>query len=368
MTGSPEDFEDHLRRVLDAAARQLRVSPAPWPGPTAAGRVPRSRLGGLVLVLGAATVVVVVAVAFAVLGHGPGQGAPGGASASPPPPAPARPHLSPTEGKEIGSASRATTAHDRACRGFSGPRFATGSPAPWLTANFGVLRRTARPADTLPALYQGHLRGAQHGVGLYGNYIRLAQSAFGGRFYVMPAANVTEVGGIPARCAGEEIAVLKRQLRSAPPHERTRALNALTQELAYTRYLERYPQGICATWVSGLQHSPDAADNLVCDTWSEFRQWGVLVNANAGLDRLVFCTLVPDRVATVTLRFAGGSLLHPATLTVRPVNNVVVAQEPYPPGAGRFPSHIVLRAADGHVIKSFAVNPTRIPTQCSAGC
>jgi hypothetical protein len=110
---------------------------------------------------------------------------------------------------------------------------------------------------------------------------------------------------------------------------------------------------------------------LVCATIAEFERWGVLVDASVYLDHAaVFWTVVPDGVATVTLRFVpgGSTLRHTVTTTVRPVNNVVVTKEPYDaPNASGFPSTIVLRAADGHIIKKTTVTPN-MPTVCGYGC
>jgi hypothetical protein len=82
---------------------------------------------------------------------------------------------------------------------------------------------------------------------------------------------------------------------------------------------------------------------------------------------------VPDDVAKVTVRFAadGRTLKHLVTRTGRPVNNVVVAREPYraPAKCGGFPlpSRIVLRTADGRVIKTIADTPDTPTTSCR-GC
>jgi hypothetical protein len=82
----------------------------------------------------------------------------------------------------------------------------------------------------------------------------------------------------------------------------------------------------------------------------------MLVQGSADVDHVaLFWTVVPDGVNTVTLRFApdGTRLKRPVTTTVRPVNNVVVAREPY--SAPRLPSSVILRAGDGHVIKRIVV-------------
>jgi hypothetical protein len=56
------------------------------------------------------------------------------------------------------------------------------------------------------------------------------------------------------------------------------------------------------------------------------------------------------------------------TTTVVPVNNVVVAREPYhAPYESGFPSTIALRAADGHLIRNITVTPN-MHTICGYGC
>lgn len=62
------------------------------------------------------------------------------------------PHLTPVELKYYGMAWRATVARDRACNGFDGPTFTTGSPSRALTSRFAILRRPATPAGRLPTL------------------------------------------------------------------------------------------------------------------------------------------------------------------------------------------------------------------------
>jgi hypothetical protein len=74
----------------------------------------------------------------------------------------------------------------------------------------------------------------------------------------------------------------------------------------------------------------------------------------------LFWTVVADEVATVALRFApvGGPPKRAVTTTERPVNNVVVAREPY--SAPLLPASIVLRAGDGRVIKRIVVPAARL--------
>ncbi len=282
--------------------------------------------------------------------------------------------LSPTERKYIDAAWRATVARDHACYGFHGSELTQGSPSRALTSRFAILRRPATAADRLRRLLRvtGPPGGPAwtQGAQLYLNQIHGAQSAFGATFYVMPAGNVTGQRGVPARCGAQQIAELKRQLPHTLRRQRVRILAAQAWYLAYLRYLALHAEGICATFVTpgGL------GDNFGCATLADFQRWGVLADTQAYLGGTVaaFWTVVPNGVATVTLRFSAGAgrfaPTHTVTTTVRPVNNVVVAKEPYAaPDQSGFPSTIVLRAADGHTLRQITVT-TNMLTMCGYGC
>lgn len=284
------------------------------------------------------------------------------------------PRLSPTERRYIDAAWRATVARGHACYGFHGSELTQGSPSRALTSRFAILRRPATPALRLRRLLRvsGPPGGPAwtQGAQLYLNQIHRAQSAFGATFYVMPAGNATGQRGMPARCGAEQTAALKRQLPHTLGRQHARILAAQARYLAYLRYLALHAQGICATLVTpgGL------GDNFGCATLADFQRWGVLADTQAYLGGTVaaFWTVVPDGVATVTLRFSAGAgrfaPTHTVTTTVRAVNNVVVAREPYrAPDQSGFPSRIVLRAADGHAIKQITVTPNML-TLCGYGC
>ena len=293
---------------------------------------------------------------------------------------PVQPHLTPVESKYYSIAWRATVARDRACSGFAGPTFTTGSPSRALTSRFGILRRPATPAPLLPTLLHHNLRPQHITNGwtlynqeLYLNQIRVARSAFGVSFYVIPAGNVTWEREVPARCGPEQVAALKLWVGDLPPRERARIVTAQARYLAYVRYLTLHSEGICASYYPSHIRTLDLARNLpTCATLAQLHNWGVLIEDNPQLDRAaVFWTVVPDDVAELTLRFApsGKALKHSATRTVRPVNNVVVVSEPYRApvkcGGYPFPSEIVLRAADGRVIKNIANTPdTSTQSRC----
>jgi hypothetical protein len=185
---------------------------------------------------------------------------------------------------------------------------------------------------------------------------------------VVPAGNVDGQRGVPARCSTEQIAALKRRLAHVPAPQRTAILAAQIRYLAYVRYLAQHAEGICAGYPDPTRKG---GGGLICATAAEFERWGVLVDASVYLDHAaVFWTVVPDGVATVTLEFAadGSKPAHTVTKTVRPVNNVVLSKEPFDaPNTSGFPSTIVLRDADGRIIKKTTVTPD-MPTICGYGC
>jgi hypothetical protein len=279
---------------------------------------------------------------------------------------PVPPWLTQTESMYYGLAWRATVARDHACAGLDGPTFTTGTPSRALTSRFAILRQPATPMDRLPALLH-HNIGPQfmtNGVTVYNwelylNQTRLARSALRASFYVIPAGNVTWEREVPARCGPEQVAALTRRLARLPGRERARILAAQARYLAYVRYLTQHAEGICASYFPAHARKLDLTHNLPsCATPGDFGRWGVLVEASVSLDRTpVFWTLVPDAVASVTLRFVpdGRSLKRTVTTTVRPVNNIVLAREPsntaYPP------SMVVLRGVDGHVMKTITLPP-----------
>jgi hypothetical protein len=332
-------------------------------------------------VLAAAGVVVAVAITvglLALLGHqhGTPTGEPTGNPLPPAPPASFEPHLSPGERNHIDAARRAVVARDGACGASTRPELTFGSPSRALSSRFAVLRRPATPASALRTFLRNKpAYGPLATIGnfsqeLYLNQIRLARTAFGARFYVIPAGNVTGQQGVPARCGREQVRALTRQIRHLPSYQRRRILAVQRQWLAYLRYLALHPEGICATFIPRHAKALDLADNFGCATMANFGQWGVLADGSAylGSGVGVFWTVVPDGVATVILRFTEPDGRPLATSTVRPVNNVVVAKQPWKaPNRSGFPSTIVLRGANGGMIKYIRVTPDMI-TLCGYGC
>jgi hypothetical protein len=281
------------------------------------------------------------------------------------------PTLSPSERTYFAAARRATIARDRACSGFAGPELTSGSPSRALASILGILRRPAKPAVELVDLLERTRRPWSRAAELYISQIRRARSTFGASFYVIPAGNVTGQRGVPARCEPEQRAALRRALRHVAKARRTRILVAQARYLAYMRYQALHPEGICAAWATRHTMALDAGEDFGCATMADLERYGILVDANAPLRRDgVFWTVVPDGVATASLRFAPGQGIPPprrgrrTTMTVRVVNNMVVAAEPY---GAPFPATILLRSARGRVIRRTAVT-SAMPMLCAFGC
>ncbi|MGH3631082.1 MAG: hypothetical protein ACRDRL_27020 [Sciscionella sp.] len=294
MTRSQDQLEERIRRVLDDAARQLPVRPVAWHEPPASAG--RQRLRPNLRGIGAlAAVLVALAIggaALIVLGHqhrnptpSPGGG--------PLPPAPAvalKPHLSRTESRYITAAWRATAARDRVCREGATPELTNGSPSRALTSHFAILRRPPTTAARFQRLlHNRHAYGpateGRVGQELYLNQIRLARTAFGARFYVIPAGNVSGARGVPARCAREQVAALNHQIAHLAAHRRSEIRAAQARYLDYLRYLTLHPGGICATFVPAGARQLDLADNLGCGTLTYFGRSGRARRRRRGLAR-----------------------------------------------------------------------------------
>lgn len=390
MTGSQQEFEDRIRRVLGQAARELPVRPVAWRAPSPTRRRIRHPSAGSVVAIASVLVVVIIAAgALVMLGrqhHHQGaspstQGPLPGAGPLPPaPPAAFEPQLPRRDNRYIDAAWRATVRRDPACNGTHGQQLTTGSPSPLLTSWFAILRHPATPAARLRSLLTSSQFGPPPGnlppgvqiskQELYVNQIRKARSAFGATFYVIPAGNVTGQRGVPARCSGEQLAAITHQIAHLPRGRQTEILTAQQRYLAYGRYQALHPEGVCATFVPAGAHQLDLADNLGCATLADFGRWGVLADADAILPRAaVFWTVVPDAVAKVTWQFAGGTAgtTQAVSITAHPVNNVAVARAPFARNRSGFPSTITLHDAHGRLIKQIKVTPNMI-TLCGYGC
>lgn len=326
------------------------------PGSTRARRTALCRCGlialGLAAVLGAGVIAGcgvsdagqerVSGSLVSMVAAGPWSGA--GASA------PVEPILSAAEYGAIAAANRTTAARDRACSSVpikTVPVTSTGSPDHALTSILGVLRHAATPADrfsvkapVLPGEGPGGPIGSRPPTGeaVYMNASRRARRVLGVTFYILPAGRETGLRTTPARCDAEQAAALERALKQDPKTLRDRIGELQQQYLTWQRYEALNPEGILLVTVNAKAVGNDGGAST-----AQIEQHGLL-DGNAGYPvRGLISGVVPDGVASVTIRYGRGSL------TARVANNVFVA---LPGRGGHAPlTAIVWRSTTGAIIK-----------------
>lgn len=198
-----------------------------------------------------------------------------------------------------------------------------GSPDHALTSILEVLRRAATPADrfsvrapVLPGEGPGGPIGSPPPTGedVYINASRRARTALGATFYIVPAGQETGLRPTPARCDAEQAAVLEHALKQDPKTLRDRIGELQQQYLTWERYEALNPEGILLMTVNAKAVGNDGGAST-----AQIQQQGLL-DGNAGYPvRALMSGVVPDGVASVTLRYGRGSL------TAHVVNNVFVA-------------------------------------------
>ena len=249
----------------------------------------------------------------------------------------------------ISTAADQTVHRDHACQNDNrGPTRVRGAPGQQLLSHLGVLRRPALASPTLQTLLGG---GFSAGSRVYIDYIRLAQIAYGSAFYLIPEGNYSGRGPIPARCFTEMRTQLKHLTAHLPPSQQTPALQQQTQTFQIMRQQIDQP-GLCFAIVTTRKVRPPNGVNSGCGSTTSFLQPGLDGGIGQG-DRAggqIFAAVVPDGVASVTLKFSASHKDPARTLTARAVNNVVVFKIPPHTAHADFPSEIIRRAKDGQII------------------
>jgi hypothetical protein len=341
-------FFDDLESQLRHAARERLGSDAASARPSMSRRV-RAWLGagarGVPVAVAVATTVAILVVALVLVHHGPGGPAqtPGGGSL---------PNLSsPQARRELGyiQQANAATKGSPACvrRALARPSVIHGSPNRALTSILGVLRRPSTPADRLSAR---EVLGSP--VQVYAGAARRALRVHGVAYYVIPAREDPAAGQPSARCFAVQRTALDALLPKIPASLRapTRVLQA--QLIAVDRRLisERPYDMICTATRSHNSGSVGCGD-----TAAQVRRSGTGLQENGA----TFSGVVPDGVASVTLRFPA-SAGHPATSVTGPVtSNVFAVPSGRQADGARDEPTVIWRARDGQVLRTI--------TQPSAG-
>jgi hypothetical protein len=244
-----------------------------------------------------------------------------------------------------------------ACR-MRGPlRPVTGSPlishaAPTeLLSILGVLRRPATPSDKLPAFFAHRTVAEGSAQVIYVDYIRLARVQDGIRYYLIPIVSASGFGISPG-CAAAQVAALDRRLPQIPAALRTRAQQVLADLIAQRRYHSQPHQEI---WELDVNAGGGSGHGGGGGTASDISQQGTMSSYGAN-GTATLSGVVPDGVATITLRFSRTPAQGAAfTTTTRPINNVFVIRIPRA-APNAFPQTILWHSAQRRLIKTLSEN------------
>lgn len=206
----------------------------------------------------------------------------------------------------------------KACtnRGPALPRVSGGSPPRALLSTLPVLRRAEMRADTLPAGLRNNDGGFY--AGIYVKYARLARVIHGVSYYLVPVEYLNPFPRpLLASCYQAMVTALRAELPRIPPRLRARTLSLQAQLIARQRRNWQHLQqatgpGVC------LMYSNAYGSGAFCGTTRQIQQTG-LINC-CGL----LSGVVPDGVATVTLRYPASRGTVAPTATSRVVENVFV--------------------------------------------
>jgi hypothetical protein len=352
-----------LERELLAAHRRVaqrgRFAGVPLiGGGRSVGRLSRS-MAAVPVLLTVLVTVAVVAVALTAINHQHPSAA-GGAQAptSPPPPPPT---YTPAVGRAytyMFAAQRYTFAHDPACKpphpvGRNGrATISEGAPSAAMLSAFAILRRPQTAQDT-PA--GGAAKAAAPVIqDVFVKYVRRAQYHYGGGYYLIPAGNVVGEQATPARCDTEQAAALRHELRRTPKRVRQLAIRVQANQLAWQRYRQQHPEGICLEHLNSHGFGGGGCGAVLAET--EQHPGLGMSEGDAG-GGWIQAGLVPDGVASITYHFAGKPATRTRrkperafTITVPVIDNLVVFK--LPPGVDQSAQTLVLRAADGVVIRT----------------
>jgi hypothetical protein len=311
-----------LERELVAAARR-RV----------AGHPPRRRptLGGL-------AVLVLVVVTLAVAG-----GAVvllGGRGRSPASSAAAAAGRQRTQELSYIAAAHRQVAHTPDCqtRRVAGPLLNYGAPSTSLLSVLGVLRRPATSLDRS----RRTLQDAGNARGIYVKYIRLALVEDGVSYYVVPVATLFPTAELPARCYAAVVAALRAELAGIPPSLRDATVSLEQQLIAQQR---RFAQLAAGAGVCLVFKSADGDGGTCGASATEIEQQGLI----SVFGRL--SGVVPDGVATVTVRYPVSNGHFARTATASVVGNVF-AFATLRSSRGNPAAILIWRSANGRILKA----------------
>jgi len=244
---------------------------------------------------------------------------------------------------------------DRSCRR---PRdrttFSDARPSDPLLATLGILRRPQTADERLPDEAYRALPLA----GVYREHVRVARSAAGPDFLVIPVRDLDSHTPRPRHCTVELRRRFGRLIRARPPRFKRQARSFLNGVIRadFARPEGKPVEGV---WLfdryrDGLPHSGGAAD------LTTLRRFGLFGATSDGRSRSTVSVMVPDGVATVTAVYPRiarrGRIQKPRRYPSRvtrssPVRDNVVAFVVPRDIHDSYPKRFVWRSAGGRVVK-----------------
>jgi hypothetical protein len=223
-----------------------------------------------------------------------------------------------------------------------------GSPSQSLTSVLAVLNRPRTPADRLnPELLAGT-------PDVYAGHLRLALSAGGASYFVVPARYDRSAWLPSDRCFDMQLAALRAYLPHITRSLRRPAVLLQTMVVAHDRDLALHAphDTVCLVTISGKSSSS------ACGLTAAQIERGISPVDDQG----TFSGVVPDGVASVTLSFTGTSGSTVRTVAATVTNNVYTVHVRGIPDELPSPPKMIWRSAQGSVMKR--ISPPSVTATC----
>lgn len=221
-----------------------------------------------------------------------------------------------------------------------------GAPSQALLVDLAVLRKPSTATDTLPRSLRGNAPS-----GRFVHYIRLAASAGGVSYYIVPSSSASRFIGLvtSTRCMTAEMTAVHTETRRVPKAVRARTLALATRAIAQQRLMQQRQtgDGVCLLF-AGHDHEGGGTCGA---TAGDLEKWGLTSTMGT------IAGIVPDGVAAVIVHVPADDGLHAATVRAKVVNNVFITSIAESFGYRRQP-RVIWLSAGGKVINSV---PARVP-------
>jgi hypothetical protein len=205
-----------------------------------------------------------------------------------------------------------------------------GSPSQAMLSSFAVLKlptKAAVPTD---------LPGGDQKV--YVNYVRIAQTRFGWPFKIIPLAHFATES---SRCLALEASEVHTLIAHAPAKVRAKVDAIEHDSQLDDRYIKGHPEGICVSGYHG---------GSLCETLLYAMERGGVNRGGSNNSSLVSFDLVPNGVASITVRYPKQPDSPARTIHVQVIHNLAVWKMTNEPNGGA--PTILWRAANGRTIRT----------------